>query len=257
MKTVFLIISSLLMMAPSEKAVNQKGEEMFLKATEAYNAGDFKQAISLYEEIIKGNQHSASLYFNLGNSHYKLGEIAPSIYYYEKALILSPADSEILNNLGFAQNMTLDAIQSLPETDLSRFYHQWVYSLNLDGWAYAGVVFMVLFVAGFILFKISIRPNKKRLAFIGSFLALFLSILSSFFAYLQYRDYKSDQPAIVFSEEVIVRSEPNNAAPEAFRLHEGTKVQLEEELNDWQKVRLEDGQLGWLPSNSIRVIKDF
>jgi uncharacterized protein YgiM (DUF1202 family) len=116
---------------------------------------------------------------------------------------------------------------------------------------------MFLFVAGFILFKLSIRPNIKRLAFIGSFLALFLSILSSSHAYMQYRDYQSDQPAIVFNEEVIVRSEPNNAAPEAFRLHEGTKVQLQEELNDWQKVRLADGQLGWLPSNSIKILKDF
>lgn len=258
MKTVALIIQlSILTLSTTTVEASSKGEDLFLKATEAYNSGDFQQAVSLYEEIIKGGEHSPAVYFNLGNAHYKLGEIGPSIYYYEKALLLSPGDPEILNNLGFAQNMTLDAIQSLPQTDLMRVYNQWVYTMDLNQWSYTGIVLMFLFVGGFIFFKVAQRPNIKRIVFISSFVLLLLSLISTSFAYMQYRDYLSDRPAIVFSEEVIVRSEPNDSAAEAFRLHEGTKVQLQEELNNWQKVRLVDGQLGWLPSGSIKIIKDF
>ena len=95
---------------------------LFSKATEAYNKGRYDEAISYYEQILESGSHSAAVYFNLGNSYYKKNEIAPSIYYYEKALLLEPGDPETLNNLRFAQNMTLDAITPLPQTDLQRFY---------------------------------------------------------------------------------------------------------------------------------------
>ena len=234
-----------------------QAEARFEKATEAYNEGDYLKAISYYEDILAGKQHSAALYFNLGNAHYKLGHIAPSIYYYEKALLLDPDDPEIRNNLGFAQNMTLDAIQPLPKTDLRRLYDRLVYFVGLDTWAYLGVLFMFLFVSGFILFSSWRRPNQKRVALIGALAALFLSLGCTALAYLQYASYQADQPAIVFDEEVVARSEPNQQSQEAFRLHEGTKVQLLDSLDSWQKIALADGQTGWLPRNSLKPLKDF
>ena len=46
--------------------------------------------------------------------HYKLNDIANSIYYYEKALLLNPNSETINNNLVFAQNMLIDKIEILP-----------------------------------------------------------------------------------------------------------------------------------------------
>ncbi len=250
------ILFALLWLLPALPAGAQ-ANGLFAKATEAYNAGDFQQAVSLYEEILSGNKHSAALYFNLGNAHYKLGEIAPSIYYYEKALLLDPNDAEIQNNLSFARNMTLDAIQPLPQTDLKRLYDKLVFYFRQDIWAYLGVAFMLLFVAGYVLFLALRRPNQKRVALIGGVVALLFSLGSTTMAYLQYLAYQSDQPAIVFDEEVAARSEPNQRSKEAFLLHEGTKVQLLDTLDNWQKVGLADGQTGWMPLKSLRRLKDF
>lgn len=257
MKWQRLFTGTLIVLLIQAFPARAQAEERFEKATAAYNEGDFLKAISYYEDILAGKQHSAALYFNLGNAHYKLGHIAPSIYYYEKALLLDPDDPEIRNNLGFAQNMTLDAIQPLPKTDLQRLYDRLVYFFDLDIWAYVGVLFMFLFVTGYILFASWRRPNQKRVALIGAVTALFLSLGSTSLAYLQYAAYQSDQPAIVFDEEVVARSEPNRQAQEAFRLHEGTKVQLLDSLDTWQKVELADGQTGWMPRNSLKPLKDF
>lgn len=256
MKFYRLFLCALLWLSPALPARSQ-ANGLFEKATEAYNAGDFQQAVTLYEKILSGNQHSAALYFNLGNAHYKLGEIAPSIYYYEKALLLSPNDAEIQSNLGFARNMTLDAIQPLPQTDLKRFYDKLVFFFKQDTWAYLGVVFAVLFVIGYLLFLGLRYPNQKRVALIGGGAALLFSLGSTTMAYLQYLAYQADQPAIVFDEEVAARSEPNARAKEAFLLHEGTKVQLLDTLDNWQKVELADGQTGWLPLKSLKRLKDF
>ncbi|MBT8302403.1 MAG: tetratricopeptide repeat protein, partial [Maribacter sp.] len=131
---------------------NAQNEALFNRATESYNNGDYQKAIENYSEILENGQHSAELYYNLGNAYYKLNQIAPSIYYYEKALLLSPNDEEIKNNLSYARNMTLDAIEVLPETGLSKIYNAVTGIMTFDQWSYTAVVFMILFVLLYIAF---------------------------------------------------------------------------------------------------------
>lgn len=234
-----------------------QNEAIFNKATEAYNNGDYQTAIDSYSNILENGQHSAELYFNLGNAYYRLNQIAPSIYNYEKALLLSPNDSEIKNNLSFAQNMTLDAIETLPETVLAKIYKTITGIMTFDQWSYTAVLFMILFVLLYIAFYYFNYATKKRIAFITSFACLFVSIIAVVFAFIQYNDFISDQPAIVFDSEVRIKAEPNKRSEQIFILHEGTKVSVLEELNEWKKIKIVDGKTGWIPSEGIKVLKDF
>ena len=96
-----------------------QNDTLFKKANTLYNNGKYLEAIDNYMSILETNTHSAELYFNLGNAHYKLNNIATSIYYYEKALQLKPNDKDIINNIAFARNMTIDAIDTVPEVGFS------------------------------------------------------------------------------------------------------------------------------------------
>ncbi|MEX0288164.1 MAG: tetratricopeptide repeat protein [Flavobacteriaceae bacterium] len=236
---------------------NAQTGALFNRATDAYNEGDYEKAIEIYKQILDKGEHSAALYYNLGNSYYKLNQVAPSIYYYEKALLLKPNDPEIENNLSYAQNMTLDAIEVLPETGLAKIYQNVTGRLSFDQWSYVAVVFMILFVIAYIAFYYLSYATHKRIAFISSFVFLVVSVAALSFAFMQYAHYNSQQPAIVFSEEVSVKSEPNRRSAEAFVLHEGTKVNVLEELNDYNKIQLVDGKTGWIPSDEIKLLKDF
>ncbi len=234
-----------------------QSEIRFDSATVAYNRGDYEKAIANYQGILEEGKHSAAVYFNLGNCYYKLNQIAPSIYYYEKALLLAPNDSEIKNNLVYAQNMTLDAITPLPETTLSRFYKQITGFLSFDGWAYLGVVFVLLFVLAYILFYYFRYSTHKRIAFITSLTAIGLAVISVLIAFVEYQDFKADNPAIIFASEIQVKAEPNDRSDISFVLHEGTKVNVLEAFDNWKKIELSDGQIGWLPTDALRVLKDF
>jgi tetratricopeptide (TPR) repeat protein len=57
---------------------------MALKGNALYKTGKYEQAIA-YGSVLKTNQHSSELYFNLGNCYYKLNKVALAIYSYEKA----------------------------------------------------------------------------------------------------------------------------------------------------------------------------
>ena len=234
-----------------------QGQELFDEAATAYNEGRYEEAAALYEKIIDGGEHSAAVYFNLGNTYYKLNRVAPSIYYYEKALLLDPDDPEIKENLGFAQNMTLDAVEKLPETDINKAYEQVTGVLTYDQWAFLAVLFMVLFVLGMCLYMVFRFPREKRLSFTAGLISLGLMVISLVLAYVQYRPYTSEQPAIIFAEETAVRTEPNTRSEQAFLLHEGTKVNVLDRLNDWQRIELENGQSGWLLAEDLKVLKDF
>ncbi|MDF4220401.1 tetratricopeptide repeat protein [Maribacter huludaoensis] len=234
-----------------------QNEQLFEKATVSYNAGDYEDATNYYLDILENGKHSSAVYFNLGNSYYKQNKIAESIYYFEKALLLSPNDEEIKTNLSYAQNMTIDAIDIMPETGLSKLYKNVTGKLTFDEWAYTAVGFMIVFVVLYILFYYAVYSSRKRLTFIGSMFALLLCLLSVVFAYVQRNDFDKHRPAIIFAEESAVKSEPNNKSEEVFLIHAGTKVNVLDELNNWKKIKLTDGKTGWVKNNDLKLLKDF
>lgn len=233
-----------------------QSKQLFEKANDLYNKGDFDQAITTYEAIIDVGEHSAALYFNLANAHYKLNHIAPSIYYYEKALQLAPSDKEIHNNIAFARQMTIDAIDQVPEIGLAKLSKQITNWLSFDNWAKLSIVFMLLFVAFYLIYHFNYNTIKKRLAFIVAMVSIMLSGAAVALAYNNYNHAKKDKPAIVFAKESQVKSEPNLRSPESFKLHEGTKVQVLESVDNWNKIKLADGKTGWILKDDIKPLKD-
>ncbi len=234
-----------------------QNNQRFEKANTLYNDSKYAEAIDIYESILDSDVHSVELYFNLGNANYKLNNIAPSIYYYEKALQLSPNDKEIENNLAFAQNMTIDAIDKVPQVGFSKIINNLVNTFNADTWAKIAVGGVLLFVILFLMYHFSYGTSRKRIAFIISVLSLLIACLSVAMAFQKERLNKKDNPAIVFAQESRVKVDPNKTSEEVFRLHEGTKVQVLEIYEDWNKIQLSDNSKGWIPSKDIKMLKDF
>lgn len=232
---------------------NQNGLR-FEQANDLYNKGDFENAITTYKAILDTGEHSAALYFNLANAHYKLNHIAPSIYYYEKALKLAPNDKEIHNNIAFARNMTIDAIDKIPEVGFAKLSKTVTNWLTFDNWAKLSVALMVLFVVFYLVYYFNNGTTQKRFAFISAMAFLILSGCTIALAYNNYNLVQKDQPAIVFAKETLVKSEPNMRSSESFKLHEGTKVQILDTVDNWKKIKLADGKTGWIPNQDIKAL---
>lgn len=231
-----------------------QNEALFEQANTDYNEGNYQEALENYEQILNNGETSAALYFNLGNTHYKLNNIAPSVYYYEKALQLKPNDEDINNNLEFARNMVIDDIEEVPETGLSKMMNTTISKLGFDGWARMALVSAFIFAIFFLLYYFSAGTKFKRLFFGISILFLIVSIGSVGFAFQQHSSIQNSQYAIIFSEEVPVRSEPNLRSDELFLLHEGTKLEVLETFQDWIKLELSNGAQGWISKNEVKFL---
>ncbi|PWK20446.1 tetratricopeptide repeat protein [Xanthomarina spongicola] len=234
-----------------------QNSSLFEQGNALYNEGDYDQAILKYEAILNNGEHSSELYFNLANAHYKLNHIAPSIYYYEKALQLDPTDKEIQNNLGFARNMTIDAIGSVPEVGLTNYLNNITNKLSFDFWAKTSVAFVCLFVLLFLFYYFAYSTTTKRLTFVSSMVCIGLTCITLLFAFHKDNLDKLNRPAIVFVQESQVKSEPNLRSTEAFILHEGTKVQILDTVNNWKKIKLSDGKTGWILNQDIKALNEI
>lgn len=226
----------------------------FDEANALYNDGKYAEAIDKYESILRSKEHSAELYFNLGNANYKLNNIAPSVYYYEKALQLSPNDKDILKNLSFAKNMTIDAIEKIPDVGFSKLVKRIVNKFKADTWSAIAVSGIILFALLFLTYHFSYSSSLKRVAFIVSVLSLFMGSFSVLMAFQKEKLDKKDKPAIVFAQETKVKTDPNKASEEVLRIHEGTKIQIIETYEDWSKIQLSDNSTGWIPSQDLKAL---
>tara|TARA_R110002012_G_scaffold42572_6_gene115875 strand:+ start:46812 stop:47567 length:756 start_codon:yes stop_codon:yes gene_type:complete len=231
-----------------------QNETLFEQGKELYKNGKYQQAINSWMKIVENGEHSAELYFNLGNAQYKLNHIGPSIYYYEKALQLSPNDQDIKNNLAFAENARIDSIEPLPQTVFSKWYTSISSIFTFEGWAVLAVALSLSFVALFLFYYFAFSERKKRLLFVSSMCAGLLLIASLTLAFFTYGDYSKNQPAIIFASEIDVKTEPSMGSNVAFTLHEGTKVQILAQDGNWFRITLADGKDGWIPATDLKQL---
>lgn len=250
MKKYFLYIVVLLF------AFGLKAQEanLFDDATQLYADGKYEAAIENYQEILEQGKTSTEVYFNLANAHYKLDQIGPSIYYYNKALQLSPNDEEVQNNLAFAQEKTIDLIEEIPKTGWSKFIDNLISTFYFETWAKIAIGFSILLLCFGIGYYFSKKSWAKRFFFGLSGLSLILGVLSVIFAYQQFDIQQSKTFAIIFSKVATVHAEPNPNSMEAFTLHEGTKVKVLDNFNGYAQIKLTDDSRGWIKEGAIKSL---
>ena len=231
-----------------------ENELNFKSAVELYNNGNYNEAVNLFIEIINNGEHSDALYFNLGNSYYKLNDIPNSIYYFEKALKLNPNDKDIINNLSYSQNMLIDKIDLLPSNQLSDFLNYISMFFSIKQWLVIGIIFLYFFLILFVFYFFKRVSNTKKRYFTYSTILFCASIIFILTAVTKFENQNSNLEAIIFEKKIDLRTEPNYRSEIQFNLNEGTKVNIKEELDDWILVELSNGVSGWMESKSIKKI---
>lgn len=247
-KLIYILITILLTQATV-------AQDAFEKANALYRKGNYVDAAQEYESILKGKKESAEVYFNLGNAYYKMGKIAPSVYNFEKALQLDPNNKDAQINLGYAKKMTIDNIKEVPKVGFSKMLYNLTGAYHYNTWAWIAVGFAFAFLAMFIGYYFAGSTLIKRVFFFAMFVMLLVIVISVLSAVFVKSVENNQHPAIVFAEVIAVKSEPSQNSEDAFVLHEGTKVNVLETVDNWKKIELADDSVGWIESSAIKEVK--
>jgi tetratricopeptide (TPR) repeat protein len=233
---------------------NDDVHNLFLKGNEHYAKAQYKTALADYQKILDNGYQSAAVYFNMGNASYKVDEIPSALLYYEKAHKLAPGDEDININIQLANLKTTDKIETVPEFFLAKWWQAFVLSFPLITFSILSIVFVLLASGILIVYFFSNAYTTKKVSFYGSVTLFFIGAFTIFIAATQTNYFEGHRQAIVFGSSVNVKSGPGEQLKTLFVIHEGIKVNTLESSNGWQKIRLANGNEGWIKLSDQKEI---
>jgi tetratricopeptide (TPR) repeat protein len=250
----YLFILMTLFALSSGKVPGQNIDGSMKQAGEYYRNAQFDEAIKIYEQLINDGYEGTSLYYNLANSYYRIGKLGSAILNYERALKLSPSDEDVKHNLAFANLNTIDRIQPLPTFFLFEWWESLLASMTVNGWTYLTyIVFLLLIIFIVVYFFARTIFQQKLILFSGlGILTIFLVAVSLLIVKINREETLVS--GVVIEQSVTVKTSPDEKGTDAFVIHEGLKVNLEDKIDNWLKIKLADGKVGWVENSVVEKI---
>lgn len=229
-------------------------DSLFNAANQLYEREAYEAALETYHAVILAGQESADLYYNMGNAAFRSNSIGHAVLYYEKALKMDPSHEDAAHNLDFVSRYRTDAFEEVPVLFISAWISAFVQLFPEHIWSILAMIFFVIILSGIVLYLYSRSVFLKKLGFISALTALLLFTVSLSSAIGRHREIVNPDSGIILAPSVVVRSSPSESGTELFILHEGTKIDVNEEVGGWQNIRLVDGREGWIMKEDFQTI---
>ena len=222
---------------------------MFFGANQVYKEGKYQEALEKYLSLEKLGIKSGHLYYNIGNTCFRLKSTGKAVLYYERARILLPRDEDLDYNLKFVRNMTKDVIEK--GDDIISIVFFWLDSMTLSE---VFSIFIIINIAFWVSLIIRLFI-KEEWAFYYLIIALVLWIVAGASLGKKWHDFYADNRTVILAEETDVLSGPDGGDTVLFKLHEGTEVSFEREEAGWYLIRLPDSKRGWIEGKAAALIR--
>ncbi len=220
---------------------------LFMEANRAYQTQNFANSAQLYESLLAQGHRNGHLYYNLGNTHYRLGNLGKAIGYYLQALDDLPRHEDLIANLAYARQQTTDQKEN-QEHSWRETFQEWSGPLSLQEWL---LVLMVCngFFWGIAILRLFYRREVfSWLLFLSGGLTVFL-LVGAFIKW-----WAPLPLGIILPQKSAIYAAPHQQATVLFELHEGAEVVIQDEAKQWLKVRFESTQKGWIEKKNLFLV---
>ncbi len=215
------------------------------EAAELYN-----KALLRYERLRRSGIHNAKLYYNIGNTWFRLHDMGRAILNYRRAQRYIADDENLAQNLAFVKSLQPDKIVPRQRSEILKTLFFWHYDLplNIRWWLFA-VAWLLLWVMLFF------RLRRRSRIGLGFLWPLVPALLLGGSLLVSYR-YPPAPAGVLTAKEVVARKgdgliyKPSFTAP----LHAGLEFRLLERRGGWLHIRLINGQECWIPALSAEMI---
>lgn len=250
---ILAIILAVLNLAPSFCAEGgaKDRNQLFYQANTYYEEKDYVKALQNYDQVSGMGIESGNLYYNIGNSFFKLGKIGYAILFFEKAKRIMPQDSDLKSNLAYARSLVGTPIPYDTGKDLIvRMIKKLSRNLNLSTISISAITFYLMAIALSIVFILN--PSLARKLQVFAFLAFLIVVFLSFTAFLvRYYDEEILKHGIVVQKEVEAKYEPIDKASTHYTLEEGNEVLIIKTREGWRQIKRSDGKIAWVKSQVV------
>lgn len=219
----------------------------FTEGNELFEQGKFGEAKQRYAKLVDAGQGTANVYYNLGNTEFRLGAPGEAMLGYERALALSPQHPESLANLNLLRKQSQSKLLPIPW--FAGVFHQvavnvWIIAATMCGW-------LLLFCLAYLVS--SKRPSNGGAWFLGIVSAL-VAAVSGVGVWLGVKDQAL---GIIIAQEAVSRLAPTGSVGEVEKLPAGSQVRILSVRGAWTYCELPGGVRGWVPNETVKPVRPF
>lgn len=233
---------------------SQSANSTLEQAKTAYEAGNYEEAASLYESLVKEGYQSADLFYNIGNAYYRSDNLGKAILNYERALKWDPGFLDAGSNLDLANDRMQSQMEPLPEFFVTAWYYKTGQSLSSNTWAIGGILLLFFGVVGLVIWLLGANRSLRKWSFLSGLALIVVSIVMITFAFSRSHNDDHSSYAIVMVQEALLLNSISGEEQSTAVLPEGAKVKITGKRDNWLKVRAMDGKEGWLPAHQVEEI---
>jgi len=240
---LFLFLLLMFFLPSTASNADENGLNLFAKGNEACSRGDFSAAIQSYEQLVATSGYASGVLFNLGNCYALSGQTGMAILNYERALRLSPSDSDTHGNLELIrkENGLFPREYSWSE----RFFML----LDMNQWAMSAFSALLVFSAFQLsLLKLSVTTQIQRLITAICCLLLILSVVGAFYRHQQWHS------SVVTGNNSRLLLSPFSSATSISSIQQGRLVYPKKNHGEFSYVTDETGRKGWIVSSAITPV---
>ncbi|MEY3323367.1 MAG: hypothetical protein RLZZ417_2950 [Bacteroidota bacterium] len=228
---------------PSKQEINQVNQLMSNEKLD--------EAIEIYLHWVKAGFKSKIIYYNLGLLYERKGNMGLAMFYLKKAEKLAPVDPYIKEGIVSLKEKIKDRF-ILPVENKSSFHwiiYPWQYWTIQKGGIFLLTGIWIFFIYEMVYRFWAIPRNKyfyKQIQYAQLFAIAFFLIQSIRIYYFNQRN-----EAIIISSEVNVYQGADPLSPKIQTVHAGLPVLFEDRIGEWIKIKLDNGQIGWINKNHL------
>ncbi len=227
-----------------------RGSELLRTAPEEALAA-FREAHDKFHAVASAGIENGQLYYDLGNTHLRLGEIGAAIADYRRARRLIPGDERLTANLRFARSLRRDNIEDSGKRTLIKTLFVWHRSLPFRTRKTIALVAYGLF---WLALLIRLAPRSPALGYaVLICLAGWLSFGVSVGVDL-YSQRRLTEGVLVRNQVVVRKGNGEGYEPQYKQpLHEGVEFTVVEQRRGWIEIELRDGSRGWVRQRDVEL----
>jgi tetratricopeptide (TPR) repeat protein len=215
-----------------------------------YDAGQYAQALELYEQMEVSGVRQSELFYNMGNCYTRMGELGEARVLYERALIWNPNNADAQHNLDWIKLHLTDALVE-PRQELMDWLGV-VFRSVLDPQSWALISWSLLIAAMVLLIIRKWRRPELSWRWPLTLTSIGLTVML-----VGWISAPKSTLVVVTAPSAYGYSEPNAQSKRIVLLSEGSAARLQSQNDSWFFVALGDGRMAWFAADQWgRVLRE-
>ena len=210
-----------------------------------YSQKQYDSAAFYFEKIAALKPDDAAVYYNLGNTYYRLNKVGLAVLNYERALRKSPNHKEANDNLVLTHSRIPNRVLQVRDIFFVRWWKSLTAPATTTFWSVLSLV-LFLGIIGISLMKVLGKLQQPGRINLGLGVLWLLALVLAFSS----TRHKTEETAVVMLDGTSLMS-GNRQGKILGTIPEGTTVEIEAQEQGMVEISLSDGRKGWVEKTAL------